>query len=83
MRFDSSNADPFLAWSHGFQLAALNTQGQDRPCWIAQAFFDSNGGCGFVKKPQFLLPGSKMTYEEIAVMPPKLSLKVNFSLAYV
>jgi phosphatidylinositol phospholipase C delta len=78
LRFDSSNADPFLAWSHGFQLAALNTQGHDRPCWIARALFDLNGGCGYVKKPQFLLPGSKMTNEEIASMLPNLSLTVNF-----
>lgn len=77
LRFDSSNADPFLAWAHGFQLAALNTQGRDRPCWIARALFEGNGGCGFVKKPHVLLPKSDMTHEEIANMTPKLTLKVK------
>lgn len=77
LRFDSSNADPFLAWAHGFQLAALNTQGCDRPCWIARALFDGNGGCGFVKKPNVLLPKSEMTYEQIATMAPKLMLKIK------
>eukprot|EP00250_Pteridium_aquilinum_P019705 c24543_g1_i1 orf=262-2133(+) len=77
LRFDSSNADPFLAWAHGFQLAALNTQGQDRPCWITRAMFDGNGRCGFVKKPHVLLPGSELTHDQIAAMSPKLLLKIK------
>ncbi|XP_024516194.1 phosphoinositide phospholipase C 6 [Selaginella moellendorffii] len=55
LRFDSSNADPMLAWSHGFQLAALNLQGKDRPCWVARGFFLGNGGCGYIKKPDCFL----------------------------
>lgn len=77
LRFDSSNADPFIAWAHGFQLAALNSQGRDRPCWIAQAMFSGNGGCGFVKKPHILLPKSDMTYDQIASLTPRLFLKAK------
>lgn len=77
LRFNSSNPDPFLAWAHGFQIAALNIQGQDRPCWITQALFDGNGKCGFVKKPPVLLPSSDMTLVQIADMVPKLLLKVK------
>lgn len=77
LRFDSSNADPFLAWAHGFQIAALNTQGRDRPCWIARAMFDGNGRCGFVKKPTVLLPGNELTMEQISAMSPKLQLKIK------
>ncbi|KAH7387409.1 hypothetical protein KP509_16G021800 [Ceratopteris richardii] len=77
LRFDSSNADPFLAWSHGFQLAALNSQGGDRPCWLARAMFDGNGRCGYVKKPDVLLPGSGLTLEQISAMAAKVQLKVT------
>ncbi|MCO5556687.1 hypothetical protein L7F22_010238 [Adiantum nelumboides] len=77
LRFDSSNADPYLAWVHGFQIAALNTQGRDRPCWIARAMFDGNGRCGFVKKPHVLLPGSELTFDQIFTMAPKLQLKIK------
>ncbi|MCO5574927.1 hypothetical protein L7F22_028722 [Adiantum nelumboides] len=77
LRFDSSNADPYLAWAHGFQIAALNTQGRDRPCWIARAMFDGNGRCGFVKKPHVLLPGSELTFDQIFTMAPKLQLKIK------
>jgi phosphatidylinositol phospholipase C delta len=50
LRFDSSNADPMLAWSHGFQMAVVNLQGRDRPVWLAHGFFQANGNTGYVKK---------------------------------
>lgn len=74
LRFDSSNADPMDAWKHGLQVAAVNMQGRDRPVWISQAFFSKNGGCGYVKKPDFLLPGSNVDPKSLQ---PKLELKVN------
>ncbi|MCO5560669.1 hypothetical protein L7F22_014286 [Adiantum nelumboides] len=78
LRLNSSNPNPYLAWAHGFQLAALNIQGQDRPCWISQALFNGNGKCGFVKKPPILLPTSHgMQFENIADILPKLLLKVR------
>lgn len=76
LRFDSSNADPMMAWSHGFQMAAINMQGKDRPVWIAKGFFKANGNTGYVKKPDFLLPDSSVSYEDILNRPPKIILKV-------
>lgn len=77
LRFDSSNADPMDAWKHGLQVAAVNMQGRDRPVWISQAFFSKNGGCGYVKKPDFLLPGSNVDPKSLQ---PKLELKVRVLL---
>lgn len=77
LRFDSSNADPMVAWTHGIQVAAINTQGRDRAVWVAKAFFGLNGACGYVKKPDFLLPESDMDVEKIKRLKPKLHLKVR------
>ncbi|CAM6085228.1 unnamed protein product [Calypogeia fissa] len=77
LRFDSSNADPMSSWSHGCQLAALNLQGRDRAAWLNDAFFQSNGGCGYVKKPPIFLPQNSLQYEDILNLPPKLNLKVR------
>lgn len=54
-RIDSSNYNPLLAWTHGAQMVALNMQGYGRQLWLVQGFFRANGGCGYVKKPDFLL----------------------------
>lgn len=75
LRFDSSNADPMFSWSHGCQLAALNLQGRDRAAWLGHGFFLSNGGCGYVKKPDIFLEGS-LSYDDILKLPPKVTLKV-------
>ncbi|KAF4352125.1 hypothetical protein F8388_011717 [Cannabis sativa] len=48
-RFDSSNYNPMLAWMHGAQM------GYGKHLWVMQGMFNSNGGCGYVKKPDFLL----------------------------
>ncbi|KAG0620820.1 hypothetical protein M758_4G246900 [Ceratodon purpureus] len=79
LRFDSSNADPMDAWSHGIQVAAINMQGKDRAVWISRALFSKNGGCGYVKKPDILLPGSTATlnYESFKNLHSKLELKVR------
>lgn len=66
-----------LAWSHGFQMAAINLQGRDRPVWLAQGFFQINGNCGYVKKPDIFLPGSTLSHEAILNLPPKVILKVG------
>lgn len=79
LRFDSSNADPMLAWSHGFQMAAINLQGRDRPVWLTHGFFQANGKTGYVKKPNIFLPGSSLSHEEILNLPPKVILKVNMT----
>lgn len=83
LRFDSSNADPMAAWTHGIQVAAINMQGRDRAVWVAKAFFGLNGACGYVKKPDFLLPGSNTDVEKIKSLEPKLCLKVSLTQSSV
>ncbi|GAQ84819.1 Phosphoinositide-specific Phospholipase C [Klebsormidium nitens] len=58
LRFDSSNLDPVKVWCHGGQLAAMNMQGYGRNLWLAHGFFLANGGCGYVRKPEFFYPPS-------------------------
>lgn len=53
-RFNSSNYKPLLAWTYGAQMVAFNMQGYGRSLWLMHGMFRSNGGCGFVKKPDFL-----------------------------
>ncbi|MCO5605061.1 hypothetical protein L7F22_059239 [Adiantum nelumboides] len=56
-RIDSSNYNPLKAWAHGAQMVAFNMQGYGRPLWLVHGFFRANGGCGYVKKPEFLTDG--------------------------
>ncbi|RKO99368.1 hypothetical protein CXG81DRAFT_27874 [Caulochytrium protostelioides] len=51
LRLNSSNMDPVAYWAHGIQLVALNRQTRDRGLQLEQAFFESNGGCGYVLRP--------------------------------
>ncbi|XVF05321.1 hypothetical protein REPUB_Repub05bG0162300 [Reevesia pubescens] len=55
IRIDSSNYNPFVGWMHGAQMVAFNMQGHGKHLWIMQGMFKANGGCGYVKKPDFLL----------------------------
>ena len=55
----SDNYDPSLAWSVGAQMAALNFQADDISMWVNRGKFLANGGCGFVRKPEYLM-GSKL-----------------------
>ncbi|CAN1221694.1 Phosphoinositide phospholipase C 1 [Linum grandiflorum] len=54
-RLDSSNYSPFVGWMHGAQMVAFNMQGYGKHLWTMQGMFRANGGCGYVKKPDFLL----------------------------
>jgi len=81
-RIDSSNYNPLLAWTHGAQMVAFNMQGYGRQLWLVHGFFRANGGCGYVKKPDFLLPnGSENDDQHIfdpkAPRPVKTTLKVK------
>ncbi len=53
-RQDSSNIDPILYWTHGFQIAALNFQTKDTAMSLNRALFADNGNCGYVLKPEIL-----------------------------
>ncbi|XP_075634308.1 phosphoinositide phospholipase C 2-like isoform X3 [Castanea sativa] len=78
MRLDSSNYDPMLGWTHGAQMVALNMQGHAKFLWIMQGMFRANGGCGYVKKPDFLLPaGDHMVFNPSAPPPVKKFLRVT------
>ena len=54
-RVTSSNYNPFLGWVHGAQMVAFNMQGYGRALWLMHGFYKANGGCGYVKKPDFLM----------------------------
>ncbi|XP_078446454.1 phosphoinositide phospholipase C 4-like [Wolffia australiana] len=54
-RFNSSNYNPFVGWMHGAQMVAFNMQGYGRSLWLMHGFYKANGGCGFIKKPDFLM----------------------------
>ncbi|KAK0604873.1 hypothetical protein LWI29_020386 [Acer saccharum] len=54
-RITSSNYNPFVGWEHGAQMVAFNMQGIGKHLRIMQGMFRANGGCGYVKKPDFLL----------------------------
>nr|XP_016505972.1 PREDICTED: phosphoinositide phospholipase C 2-like [Nicotiana tabacum] len=78
-RIDSSNYDPLIAWMRGAQMVAFNMQGYCKYLWMMQGFFRANGGCGYVKKPEFLLCPDGACHEVFNSMalPVKTILKVK------
>ncbi|KAJ7963980.1 Phosphoinositide phospholipase C [Quillaja saponaria] len=78
-RIDSSNYNPLIGWMHGAQMVAFNMQGYGRSLWLMQGMFKGNGGCGYVKKPDFLLntgPNNEV-FDPRASLPVKTTLKVT------
>ncbi|KAI3666861.1 hypothetical protein L6452_41900 [Arctium lappa] len=78
-RVDSSNYNPLIGWTHGAQMVAFNMQGHGRSLWLMQGMFRANGGCGYVKKPDFLLkngPDGKLL-DPKSTLPVKKTLKVK------
>ncbi|KAK4351594.1 hypothetical protein RND71_030907 [Anisodus tanguticus] len=81
-RFNSSNYKPLIGWMHGAQMVAFNMQGYGRALWLMHGMFRSNGGCGYVKKPDFLLnvgPHFEV-FNPKAKLPVKKTLKVKVYL---
>ncbi|XP_073293132.1 phosphoinositide phospholipase C 2-like [Primulina huaijiensis] len=79
IRFDSSNYNPLIGWMHGAQMVAFNMQGYGRSLWLMHGMFKANGGCGYVKKPDFLLkagPDGKV-FEPKDMLPIKVTLRVT------
>uniref|UniRef100_A0A1D1ZEK1 Phosphoinositide phospholipase C n=1 Tax=Anthurium amnicola TaxID=1678845 RepID=A0A1D1ZEK1_9ARAE len=74
-RFNSSNYNPLIGWMHGAQMVAFNMQGYGRSLWLMHGFYRANGGCGFVKKPAFL-----MASQNHEVFDPKATLRVRQTL---
>ncbi|KAG8096412.1 hypothetical protein GUJ93_ZPchr0013g36638 [Zizania palustris] len=78
-RFNSSNYNPFLGWVHGAQMVAFNMQGHGRSLWLMHGFYRANGGCGYVKKPDFMMqtcPDGNV-FDPEADLPVKKTLKVH------
>ncbi|KAL7108841.1 hypothetical protein ACP275_06G138500 [Erythranthe tilingii] len=77
IRFDSSNYNPLIGWMHGAQMVAFNMQGYGRSLWLMHGMFRANGGCGYVKKPDFLLKGGGEVFDPRATLPVKTTLRVT------
>ncbi|KAK1322575.1 Phosphoinositide phospholipase C 2 [Acorus calamus] len=78
-RFTSSNYRPLIGWMHGAQMVALNMQGFGKSLWLMHGKFRANGGCGYVKKPDFLLKEDENghVFDPKAKLPVKKTLKVK------
>ncbi|KAK7281147.1 hypothetical protein RIF29_08873 [Crotalaria pallida] len=78
-RIMSSNYNPLIGWMHGAQMVAFNMQGYGRSLWLMQGMFKANGGCGYVKKPDFLLKSgpNNEVFDPIVELPVKITLKVT------
>ncbi|CAA0834405.1 Phosphoinositide phospholipase C 2 [Striga hermonthica] len=79
IRFDSSNYNPLIGWTHGAQMVAFNMQGYGRSLWLMHGMFKANGGCGYVKKPNFLLNADAYgeVFDPSATLPVKTTLRVT------
>ncbi|KAG9133614.1 hypothetical protein Leryth_023102 [Lithospermum erythrorhizon] len=67
---------------HGAQMVAFNMQGHGKSLRLMHGMFRSNGGCGYVKKPDFLMtsgPNNEVFDPKVA-LPVKTTLKVNVYL---
>ncbi|XP_043698194.1 phosphoinositide phospholipase C 2-like isoform X2 [Telopea speciosissima] len=79
LRVDSSNYNPLIGWMYGAQMVAFNMQGYGRSLWLMHGMFRANGGCGYVKKPDFLLTidPSNEVFDPKVRLPTKKTLKVK------
>ncbi|KAK0593676.1 hypothetical protein LWI29_010500 [Acer saccharum] len=79
IRVDSSNYNPLIGWSHGAQMVAFNMQGYGRSLWLMHGMFRANGGCGYVKKPDFLVNAGphNEVFDPSVKFPVKKTLKVT------
>ncbi|KAB2616540.1 phosphoinositide phospholipase C 4-like [Pyrus ussuriensis x Pyrus communis] len=78
-RFNSSNYKPLVGWMHGAQMVAFNMQGYGRSLWLMHGMFRANGGCGYVKKPDFVMKADSdyQVFDPKAKLPVKKTLKVK------
>ncbi|KAK4606083.1 hypothetical protein RGQ29_000383 [Quercus rubra] len=78
-RLNSSNYNPLIGWMHGAQMVAFNMQGYGKYLWLMHGMFRSNGGCGYVKKPDFLmkLGPDNSVFDPKAKSQVKKTLKVK------
>ncbi|KAH9767095.1 phosphoinositide phospholipase C 6 [Citrus sinensis] len=78
-RVNSSNYKPLIGWMHGAQMIAFNMQGYGKSLWLMHGMFRANGGCGYVKKPDFLTKEdpSGQLFDPKRPLPVKTTLKVR------
>ncbi|KAH9613765.1 hypothetical protein KSS87_004924 [Heliosperma pusillum] len=77
-RIRSSNYNPLVAWYHGAQMVAFNMQGYGKSLWLMHGMYRANGGCGYIKKPDYLL--KKGPNGE--VFDPEATLRVKTTLKF-
>ncbi|KAL1827457.1 hypothetical protein ACET3Z_005869 [Daucus carota] len=79
IRFNSSNYNPLIGWMHGAQMVAFNMQGYGKHLWLMHGMFRANGGCGYVKKPEFLVKSSpdNRVFDPKVKLPVKKTMKVK------
>ena len=65
IRIDSSNYDPVPSWNAGTQVVALNLQTNDEHTILNRGKFMRNGQCGYVLKPQMLLPAADGSVSQV------------------
>ncbi|KAL6203408.1 hypothetical protein ACLB2K_027108 [Fragaria x ananassa] len=75
-RFNSSNYKPLIGWMHGAQMVAFNMQGYGKFLWLMHGMFRANGGCGYVKKPDFVM-NDEQIFDPKAKLTVKKTLKVK------
>ncbi|KAL0887151.1 hypothetical protein Bca101_011134 [Brassica carinata] len=79
-RVTSSNYKPLSGWMYGAQMVAFNMQGYGRALWMMHGMFRANGGCGYVKKPDFMMnkgPDGEVLFDPKAKLPIKTTLRVK------
>ncbi|XP_050211249.1 phosphoinositide phospholipase C 6-like [Mercurialis annua] len=91
-RITSSNYKPLNGWMHGAQMIAFNMQGYGKSLWLMHGMFRANGGCGYLKKPDFLMQkdhdlfNPKKTLSVIKTLKVKVYLgdgwRLDFSHTY-
>ncbi|KAK7305875.1 hypothetical protein VNO77_43787 [Canavalia gladiata] len=78
-RLNSSNYKPHIGWTYGAQMVAFNMQGYGKSLRFMQGMFRSNGGCGYVKKPEFLIQNgpNDEVFDPKRRLPVKITLRVK------
>lgn len=69
-----------------YQVFLLFTQqGYGKSLWLMHGMFRANGGCGYVKKPEFLMqkgPRNEV-FDPKRTLPVKKTLKVSLKCFYL
>lgn len=66
-------------------ISLVQWQGYGRSLWLMHGMFRANGGCGYVKKPDFIMNESdNQIFDPKAKLPVKKTLKVStFSVPFL